>query len=100
LWKNPRNIRINNLSNKLYSSHTQVWESCIFTAEEEKDFVKNYLGPTLHENQLGDVKLMIWDQGTGYKMPPKFLYIPGEAGLYMWLIKLQKVRLKVEPPYK
>ena len=25
----------------------QPWESCLYTAEEERDFVKNYLGPTL-----------------------------------------------------
>jgi len=24
---------------------TQVWESCIFTANEERDFVRDYLGP-------------------------------------------------------
>ena len=29
---------------------TQRWESCIYTAEEERDFLKNYLGPTL-ENE-------------------------------------------------
>ncbi|MEZ0537583.1 glycoside hydrolase family 30 beta sandwich domain-containing protein [Caldicellulosiruptoraceae bacterium PP1] len=39
----------------------QVWESCIYTAEEERDFVKNYLGPTLHENGLGDIKIYVWD---------------------------------------
>ncbi|MXI17168.1 glycosyl hydrolase, partial [Escherichia coli] len=25
---------------------TQKWESCIFTGEEERDFIKGYLGPT------------------------------------------------------
>jgi glucosylceramidase len=37
---------------------TQKWESCKFTAEEERDFVKNYLGPTLwkqgHESKKTD----------------------------------------------
>ena len=27
----------------------QRWESCIYTAEEERDFLKNYLGPTLEK---------------------------------------------------
>jgi len=93
LWKNPRNIRINNLSNKLYSSHTQVWESCIFTAEEEKDFVKNYLGPTLHKNGLGNIKLMIWDHNRGiiyqraeaaYEDPEASKYILGTA--FHWYV--------------
>jgi glucosylceramidase len=26
---------------------TQTWESCIYTAEEERDFIKGFLGPTL-----------------------------------------------------
>src|SRR6185436_2691447 len=26
---------------------TQKWESCIYSAEEERDFLKNFLGPTL-----------------------------------------------------
>ncbi len=40
---------------------TQTWESCVYTAEEERDFLKNYLGPTMHKNGLGDKKIIIWD---------------------------------------
>lgn len=40
---------------------TQKWESCIYTAEEERDFLKNYLGPTLKKSGLGDKKITIWD---------------------------------------
>lgn len=39
----------------------QIWDSCIYTAEEEKDFVRDYLGPALEEAGLGHVKVMIWD---------------------------------------
>jgi glucosylceramidase len=39
----------------------QTWESCIYTAEEERDFIKNYLGPTLHKHGLKDKKLIAWD---------------------------------------
>lgn len=39
----------------------QTWESCIFTAEEEADFLKNNLGPTLEKEGLGDKKIIIWD---------------------------------------
>jgi len=39
----------------------QKWESCIFTAEEERDFIKNYLGPTLQKSGFGDKKLIAWD---------------------------------------
>jgi len=40
---------------------TQTWESCIFTAEEERDFLKNYLGPIMEQEDLGDKKIIVWD---------------------------------------
>lgn len=40
---------------------TQRWDSCVYTAEEERDFVKKYLGPTLRRERLAGRKLMIWD---------------------------------------
>lgn len=39
----------------------QIWDSCIYTAEEEKDFVKEHLGPVMQKEGLGDVKILIWD---------------------------------------
>ena len=64
---------------------TQVWESCVFTADEEKDFVKNFLGPTLEKNKLSDVKLMIWDHNRGLiyqRVKPAF--DDQEASKYIW----------------
>jgi glucosylceramidase len=40
---------------------TQRWESCIYTAEEERDFLKNFLGPTMEKEGLGSKKIIIWD---------------------------------------
>jgi glucosylceramidase len=39
----------------------QKWESCIYTAEEERDFIREYLGPTLERNGLSSKKLIAWD---------------------------------------
>ncbi len=39
----------------------QRWESCNYTAEEERDFIKNFLGPTLHKAGMADKKLIAWD---------------------------------------
>ncbi len=36
----------------------QSWDSCVYTAEEERDFVKNYLGEKM--KKIG-VKIMFWD---------------------------------------
>jgi glucosylceramidase len=40
---------------------TQTWESCIFSAEAERDFLKNFLGPTMAKEGLGDKKIVVWD---------------------------------------
>jgi glucosylceramidase len=39
----------------------QTWESCMFTAEEERDFIKKFLGPALWKNGLKEKKLIAWD---------------------------------------
>tara|TARA_B110000902_G_scaffold4882_1_gene5682 strand:- start:1924 stop:3411 length:1488 start_codon:yes stop_codon:yes gene_type:complete len=39
----------------------QRWESCIYTAEEERDFLKYFLGPTLEKDGLGEKKIIVWD---------------------------------------
>jgi glucosylceramidase len=64
---------------------TQVWESCIFSANEEKDFVRDYLGPTLHKNKLADIKLMIWDHNRGIMYQrAESAYEDPEASKYIW----------------
>ena len=63
----------------------QVWESCIFTAEEEKDFVRDYLGPTLKKNGLSDLKLMIWDHNRGIMYQrAQIAYNDPKASQYIW----------------
>jgi glucosylceramidase len=64
---------------------TQVWESCIFTAEEERDFVKNFLGPALHKAGLAGLKLMIWDHNRGLiYQRVQAAYEDQEASQYIW----------------
>jgi glucosylceramidase len=63
----------------------QRWESCIFTAREEADFVKNYLGPTLEKNQMGDKKIIIWDHNRGLMYQrAKIAFDDPEASKYIW----------------
>ena len=54
------NININYLNIQNEPNATQIWESCIYSASEEADFIKNYLYAKLKENNL-DTKLLIWD---------------------------------------
>ena len=39
----------------------QKWESCIYTAEDEKVFIRDYLYPSLVKANLSEVKIVIWD---------------------------------------
>lgn len=39
----------------------QTWDSCIYEAEEERRFVRDYLGPVFKEEGLSEVKILIWD---------------------------------------
>ncbi|MCA9792582.1 MAG: glycoside hydrolase family 30 protein [Candidatus Eremiobacteraeota bacterium] len=61
---------------------TQTWESCIYTAEEERDFVVDHLGPAL--KGLG-LKLMIWDHNRNllYQRASTVLADPQTAS-YVW----------------
>lgn len=63
----------------------QRWESCKYTAQEEKDFVKKYLGPTLQKNGMGHKKLIIWDHNRDllYQRASTFLE-DAEAAKYVW----------------
>jgi len=63
----------------------QIWESCIYTAEEERDFLKNNLGPTLEKEGLGDKKIIIWDHNRDllFERSNVILSDP-EANKYVW----------------
>jgi len=37
------------------------WESMHFSAESQNDFIKNHLGPALHQSNNKDVKLLMYD---------------------------------------
>jgi glucosylceramidase len=63
----------------------QSWESCIYSAQEERDFVKQHLGPTLQASGLGDKKIIIWDHNRSmmYQRAKVVLDDP-EAAKYVW----------------
>lgn len=63
----------------------QTWESCNYTAEEETNFIKNYLGPTLVKSGLGDKKLIAWDHNRDllYQRASAVLNDPA-AAKYVW----------------
>ncbi len=64
---------------------TQRWESCIYTAEEERDFLKNHLGPTLAKEGLGDKKIIVWDHNRDLiNHRADVIFSDPEASKYAW----------------
>ena len=64
---------------------TQSWESCIYTAEEERDFLKNYLGPTLKKTGLGDKKIIVWDHNRDLLAQRANIILDDpQANKYVW----------------
>lgn len=63
----------------------QRWESCIYTAEDERDFIKKYLGPTLQKNGLGSKKIIVWDHNRDliYQRASTILKDPS-AAKFVW----------------
>lgn len=51
-------IEISTVSVQNEPKAIQRWDSCVYTAEEERDFVKNYLGKKMQD--IG-VKILFWD---------------------------------------
>ena len=63
----------------------QRWESCIYTAEEERDFLKNYLGPTLKKAGFGDKKITVWDHNRDLMTQRASVILDdSEANKYVW----------------
>lgn len=62
----------------------QTWESCIYTAEEERDFVKHHLGPTFARTGT-TAKIICWDHNRGVMFDRgKVMYDDPEASKYVW----------------
>ena len=64
---------------------TQRWESCIYTAEQERDFLKNHLGPSLARAGLGDKKVVVWDHNRDLiTHRANTIFDDPEASKYAW----------------
>lgn len=63
----------------------QVWDSCVYTAEEERDFVKNHLGPALEAAGFGHVNIVIWDHNRDIMVERVVPVLSDpEAAKYVW----------------
>jgi glucosylceramidase len=64
---------------------TQRWDSCIYSAQEERDFVRDHLGPALALAGLSDVRIVIWDHNRDLMVErASVIYGDPEAAKYVW----------------
>lgn len=63
----------------------QTWESMLYTAEEERDFLKNHLGPTMEAAGYGDRKIVVWDHNRDMMVHrANVIFGDPEASKYAW----------------
>ena len=39
----------------------QTWDSCVYTAKEQKEFLTDYMWPALNAHGLTDIEIYLWD---------------------------------------
>ncbi len=63
----------------------QSWDSCTYTAEAERDFVRDHLGPELEAAGLGAVNIIIWDHNRDLMVErANVVYADPAAARYVW----------------
>ena len=64
---------------------TQRWESMIFSAGDERDFLKNHLGPAMAQAGLGDRKIIVWDHNRDLMTQrARVIFEDPDASKYAW----------------
>jgi glucosylceramidase len=64
---------------------TQRWDSCLYSAEEERDFVRDHLGPALYAAGLAHVKVVVWDHNRDEMVErASVVYSDPGAAQYVW----------------
>ena len=52
---------VNRMSLQNEPKAVQTWDSCIFTAEEEKVFLRDYMYPAMQRYGIGNIEIYLWD---------------------------------------
>lgn len=63
----------------------QTWESNILTATDERDFLRDYLGPIMQREGLGDKKIVVWDHNRDLlSHRANVIFSDPKAAKYAW----------------
>lgn len=64
---------------------TQTWESCVYQADVERDFLKNHLGPVMAHEGTSDVNIMVWDHNRDLIVQrAQTIFDDPDAAKYAW----------------
>lgn len=64
---------------------TQTWESCVFQADVERDFLKHHLGPVMAQEGTSDVHIMVWDHNRDLIVQrAQTIFDDPDAAKYAW----------------
>jgi glucosylceramidase len=63
----------------------QTWESCVFSAGDEAEFIGKYLGPAIEKSPYGNTKILAWDHNRDliHQRASVIMNNP-EAAKYVW----------------
>lgn len=56
-----RGFKVKRISLQNEPKAVQRWDSCIYTAQEEKEFLRDFMYPALQAHGLDEVEIFIWD---------------------------------------
>ena len=78
-------VRVWGLTVQNEPAATQPWDSCVYTGAEERDFVRDHLGPALKRAHLERLKLLVWDHNRDlmFERAQTVLDDP-DAAAYVW----------------
>ncbi len=63
----------------------QTWDSCLYSAEEERDFVRDHLGPALAGAGLGEVRIVVWDHNRDAMVErASVIFADARCTQYVW----------------
>ena len=63
----------------------QIWESSVYTAEEERDFLRDHLGPVMEKEGLGAKNIIVWDHNRDLMSHrANTIFEDPEASKYAW----------------
>jgi len=56
-----RGYKVRRISLQNEPRAAQAWDSCVFTAQEQKDFLVEHMAPAMKRHGLEDVEVFLWD---------------------------------------